>query len=47
MSIISKVLTLFLGNKEERDLKEINPFVEKIQKETPLLTSLSYDALRD
>ncbi len=47
MSIVSKVLTLFLGNKEERDLKEINPFVEKIQKETPLLTSLSNDALRD
>jgi preprotein translocase subunit SecA len=47
MSIVSKVLTLFLGNKEERDLKEINPFVEKIQKETPLLTSLSNDALRE
>ena len=30
MSIVNKVLTMFLGNKEERDLKEINPFVGKI-----------------
>ncbi len=47
MSIINKVLSVFLGNKEERDLKEINPFVDKIQKESALLSSLSNDALRD
>ena len=47
MSIINKVLSLFLGNKEERDLKEINPFVDKIQKESALISSLSNDALRD
>ena len=47
MSIISKVLTVFLGNKDERDLKEINPFVGKIKSEYDLLQSLSNDALRD
>jgi len=47
MSIINTVLSLFLGNKDERDLKEINPFVEKIQKESAHIISLSNDALRD
>jgi preprotein translocase subunit SecA len=47
MSIVSKVLTVFLGNKEVRDLKEIDPFVGKIKNESVLLTSLSNDALRD
>ncbi len=47
MSIINKVLGLFLGNKEERDLKEINPFVGKILKESELVMSLSNDALRE
>jgi len=47
MSIINKVLSLFLGNKEERDLKEINPFVDKIRKESALISALSNDALRD
>ena len=47
MSIVSKVLGVFLGNKEERDLKEIDPFVGKIGKETALVTSLSNDALRE
>ena len=47
MSFVSKVLTVFLGDKEARDLKEINPFVGKIKSETELITSLSNDALRD
>jgi len=47
MSIVSKVLGVFLGNKEERDLKEIDPFVGKIGKESALVTSLSNDALRE
>ncbi len=47
MSIVNKVLTLFLGNKEERDLKDINPFVGKILKESELVTSLSNDELRE
>lgn len=47
MSIINSVLGLFLGNKYERDLKEINPYVQKIQAEYLKLGSLSNDDLRD
>jgi preprotein translocase subunit SecA len=47
MSIISKVLTFFLGNKEVRDLQEISPYVERIRTETEKLIELSNDALRD
>ena len=39
MSIINNVLGLFLGNKYERDLKEINPYVEKIHEEFEKLGS--------
>ena len=37
MSIVSKVLTFFLGDKEERDLKEIEPYVGKIKSEQQLI----------
>ena len=47
MSFVNKILSFFLGNKEVRDLKEINPFVAKIDKESALVASLSNDALRD
>jgi preprotein translocase subunit SecA len=47
MSIINNVLGLFLGNKYERDIKEINPFIEKIHVEYEKLKDLSNDALRD
>jgi|WetSurMetagenome_2_1015567.scaffolds.fasta_scaffold00836_10 preprotein translocase subunit SecA len=46
MSVINKVLGLFLGDKYERDLKEINPYVEKIKTEYEKLTVLSNDELR-
>ncbi len=46
MSFINSVLGLFLGNKYERDLKEINPYVEKIHVEYQKLQSLSNDDLR-
>ncbi len=46
MSIITKILGLFLGNKYERDIKEITPFVEKIHREYELLKNLSNDQLR-
>ena len=29
MDIINKVLGLFLGNKYERDMKEITPYVDR------------------
>lgn len=47
MSIINKVLGLFLGNKYERDLKEISPYIEKIHHEFESLCGLSNDELRD
>jgi preprotein translocase subunit SecA len=47
MSVVNKVLTFFLGNKEVRDLKEIDPFVGQIKNETASITPLSNDALRD
>ena len=46
MSIINNVLGLFLGNKYEKDIKEINPYIEKIHKEFEKLKDLSNDDLR-
>ncbi|MCX6320937.1 MAG: preprotein translocase subunit SecA [Bacteroidia bacterium] len=47
MSIINNVLGLFLGNKYERDIKEINPYIEMIHLEFEKLKDLSNDSLRD
>mgnify|MGYP000976689666 FL=1 len=47
MSIVNKILGLFLGNKYERDLKEISPYVEKVHIEFEKLQGLSNDELRD
>ncbi len=47
MSIINNVLGIFLGNKYERDLKELNPYVEKIHSEFEKLSSISNDGLRE
>jgi preprotein translocase subunit SecA len=47
MSIITKILELFLGNKYERDIKEISPYVEKIHEEFKKLRDLTNDQLRD
>ena len=47
MSIVNKVLGLFLGNKYERDIKEISPYVEQILFEYGKLGNLSNDKLRE
>jgi preprotein translocase subunit SecA len=47
MSIINSVLGLFLGNKYERDLKEINPYVDKTHIEYEKVKGLSNDELRN
>jgi preprotein translocase subunit SecA len=47
MSILTKILGLFLGNKYQRDIKEINPYVEKVHMEFEKLRDLSNDQLRD
>ncbi|MFZ0280788.1 MAG: preprotein translocase subunit SecA [Bacteroidales bacterium] len=47
MSIVNKVLGLFLGNKYERDIKEISPYAEQIRGEYEKLATLSNDQLRE
>jgi preprotein translocase subunit SecA len=47
MSIINDMLGLFLGNKYEKDIKEINPYVEKIHLEFEKLKDVSNDGLRE
>ena len=47
MDIVNKVLGLFLGNKYERDIKEITPYTKEILKEYDKLKDLSNDQLRD
>lgn len=46
MSIVNKILSVFMGNKAERDLKDILPIVEFIKLEYDKLQSLSNDQLR-
>jgi preprotein translocase subunit SecA len=47
MSVINKILGLFLGNKNERDMKEIDPHVILIHNEFEMLNGLTNDELRD
>jgi preprotein translocase subunit SecA len=47
MDIINKILGLFLGNKYERDIKEITPYKVEILQEYAKLQNLSNDQLRD
>ncbi|MDR2147640.1 MAG: preprotein translocase subunit SecA [Tannerella sp.] len=43
---LNDILTKLFGNKSQRDLKEITPFVEKIKSVYPSVTTLSNDELR-
>lgn len=43
---INSFLTKFFGNKSDRDLKEVQPFVDKILKVYPEISLLSNDELR-
>ncbi|MGC9342327.1 MAG: preprotein translocase subunit SecA, partial [Bacteroidales bacterium] len=46
MSIVDKILGKFLGNKAERDLKEIQPYITRINAVYPEIEKLSNDELR-
>ncbi len=46
MSIINNILGKFLGNKAERDLKEIQPYIDTIKAVYPEIERLSNDELR-
>ena len=47
MAFINKILGKILGNKSERDIKEVAPIVEKIKTEYNRITTLSNDGLRE
>jgi len=46
MSVLNKILSSFLGSKAERDLKEIGPYIAKINAVYPEIEILSNDELR-
>ncbi len=46
MAFINKVLGKFLGNKSERDIKEVAPTVEKIKEEYTRISQFTNDELR-
>lgn len=47
MSIVDKILGKFLGNKAERDLKEIQPYLASIKEVYPEIEKLNNDELRE
>ncbi len=47
MAFVTKVLGKILGNKSERDIKEVSPIIEKIKEEYERITRLSNDGLRE
>jgi preprotein translocase subunit SecA len=46
MSIINSILSSFFGNKADRDMKEIQPHVEKVKKEFDRITGFTNNQLR-
>ena len=46
MSILNKIMGKFFKNKSDRDIKELEPLVEKINEHYKSLHSLSHDELR-
>jgi preprotein translocase subunit SecA len=46
MSIVNKVLSMFLGNKSDRDLKDITPVLALIKSEYEKIQTISNDELR-
>ncbi len=47
MSILSKLLKVFVGDKSSNDVRELKPIVEKINAEYALLATLTHDELRE
>ena len=46
MAFVTKILGKILGNKSERDIKEVSPLVEKIKEEYKRISQLSNEGLR-
>jgi len=47
MNILNKILKVFLGDKNEKDLKEVKPYLDKINAIASSIQQLSNDNLRD
>jgi len=47
MSTINSLLTKFFGNKSDRDIREVSPFIELIKAEFENITKLSNNQLRE
>ncbi len=47
MDIVSKIIKTFFGTKSDKDRKEIDPYVKKIQAVYPEIEKLSHDELRE
>ncbi len=47
MDVVTKVLTKLFGSKSDRDIKQLMPYVEKINNEYDKLHSISNDELRE
>ncbi|MDD4756257.1 MAG: preprotein translocase subunit SecA, partial [Prolixibacteraceae bacterium] len=47
MALVTRILSKILGNKSERDIKEITPLLEKVKVEHNRLKNVSNDELRD
>lgn len=45
-NLVTRIFSKFLGNKSERDLKEITPIVEQVKKAYETISKLSNDQLR-
>ena len=46
MSIVNKVIKVFVGDKAKKDVRALQPLVEKIRSHEASLSSLSHDELR-
>ncbi|MCK4747185.1 MAG: hypothetical protein KAT15_09125, partial [Bacteroidales bacterium] len=44
---VGKIIGKFIGNKADRDMREITPYLDKINKSTDEVIGLSNDALRE
>ena len=47
MSVVNNILSMFLGDKSKRDMKELMPYVEQVKSIYPEIEKLTNDGLRE
>jgi len=47
MSILNSVIKIFVGDKQKKDLKELQPIIDKVNSFSSSISSLSHDELRE